>query len=809
MHLRAIILACATLTIATAAFGTSFVVPTDAELVAKSSAIVIGTVEGSFVQENDGTIETTYEIRAERSLKSAVPRGELIRVVSPGGVIGDRGLWVPGSAHFRQGERVLIFLTREAGVWRTTDMTLGKFRFAQSTAGERLLVRDMEDVVGWDHAGQEHRERVRREPGFLRFIGERVSGRPSVESQDYQVQSSAVTLQPSTQSFTPATNATFPPATYTDHVADTPIRWPNMAAGVTFWKRSDQNITGASDGGVSAIQNGLAAWTNDCGSNINLVYGGQRQTASANHDGINMVEYNDPQGRISNSWTGSGTIGITFLSFAGEHTFSGQTWLNITDADVVFQNGYPATHAAFGAAMTHELGHGIGWRHSNQNHLTGGACNSAVEECSTAAIMNSSVNASHGYTLQPWDVNAARSVYPGGTCGPVCSAPVITQQPGSDTITYGTSRTLTVGATGTGPLTYQWFVGESGDTSRPISGATSNSVTVSPTSTTAYWVRVSNGCGTANSSTATIVVIPPSAAGTHIRTDFDGDGRADVFWRNSSTGENSIWFMNGTAVRLSAVVGPVSTEFVPAAFGDFNGDGRSDVYWRSTVTQQAFMWFMNGTGINAVAAPTMPLVYTLGTSGDFDGDGRFDFFWRNQSSGENIIWYMNGASIVNRIIVGPVSSDWTIGASGDFDANGRFDIFWRSNSFLNMVWLTTMTGGQSAYSVVAKEPSYRVIGSGDFNNDGRWDIFWRDPATGADSVFLMNGASASNVILPTVHTSYEVGVIGDFDADGDEDVIWRNSNGGNVIWPMSGGNVAGQVSAPGFVGAAWKMYGLK
>ena len=28
--------------------------------------------------------------------------------------------------------------------------------------------------------------------------------------------------------------------------------------------------------------------------------------------------------------------------------------------------------------------------------------------------------------------------------------------------------------------------------------------------------------------------------------DFNGDGRADILWRNSSTGENYIWLMNGT-----------------------------------------------------------------------------------------------------------------------------------------------------------------------------------------------------------------------------------------------------------------------
>lgn len=510
------------------AMATSFIVPTDEELVAKSNAIMTGTVEGSYVREQNNTIETFYEIRVERAIKGGPKRGELVTIVSPGGVIEEqRGLIVPGAARYEQGEHVLIFLTRdERGRWQTTDLTLGRFQFVTSTAGERLLVRDMENVVGWDRAGRVHHEPVRKEEGFLTFVEQKARRRDATVASDYLVDAATVTLEPSSNT-TPlnvTTNAApFPAATYTDFVNNQPIRWPNMSAGVTFYKRSDQNIANASDGGVSVIQNGLAAWNNDCASLINLVYGGQRATASANHDGVNVVEYNDPQSRISGSWTGAGTVAITFLSFAGSHTFLSQSWLNITDADVVFQNGYTASNSSFATAMTHELGHGIGWRHSNQSHLDGGACNSASEECTSAAIMNSSVSANYNYTLQPWDQHAAESVYPGGTCGPACTPPSITTQPSSQTIDPGASVTLRVTASGTTPLSYQWYVGASGNTSNPIPGATSASYTAQPGATTSYWVRVSNSCGTANSSAATITVrteglAPGTASGLYLVT---------------------------------------------------------------------------------------------------------------------------------------------------------------------------------------------------------------------------------------------------------------------------------------------------
>lgn len=34
--------------------------------------------------------------------------------------------------------------------------------------------------------------------------------------------------------------------------------------------------------------------------------------------------------------------------------------------------------------------------------------------------------------------------------------------------------------------------------------------------------------------------------------DFSGDGRADIFWRDSSSGTNAIWVMNGSSVASGA-----------------------------------------------------------------------------------------------------------------------------------------------------------------------------------------------------------------------------------------------------------------
>ena len=93
---------------------------------------------------------------------------------------------------------------------------------------------------------------------------------------------------------------------------------------------------------------------------------------------------------------------------------------------------------------------------------------------------------------------------------PQPAVPQITSQPKGRTVTSGQSATLTVSATGIGPLTYRWYEGQRRDTSSPVSGATASSYTTPPlTKTTPYWVRVSNGTGAADSDAATITVSAP------------------------------------------------------------------------------------------------------------------------------------------------------------------------------------------------------------------------------------------------------------------------------------------------------------
>jgi hypothetical protein len=98
------------------------------------------------------------------------------------------------------------------------------------------------------------------------------------------------------------------------------------------------------------------------------------------------------------------------------------------------------------------------------------------------------------------------------TVSAACVDPSITTPPASHDILVGASTTLTVVATGTPTLHFQWFEGATGDTSKPRCADSPSFNTCPLTKKTQYWVQVRGTCPgdkRANSNTATIDVKSP------------------------------------------------------------------------------------------------------------------------------------------------------------------------------------------------------------------------------------------------------------------------------------------------------------
>jgi hypothetical protein len=430
--------------------------------------------------------------------------------------------------------------------------------------------------------------------------------------------------------------------------------------------------------------------------------------------------------------------------------------------------------------------------------------NGTINGSATAAAINFTAT-TNPVTLRVKATNAAGcsvTDFKTVTVTVACVPPTISSQPGSVTITAGQSTQLSVTPAGTAPFTYQWYTGTSGNTTSPVGGGTNSTLTVSPGSTTSYWVRVTGCSGnTVNSNTANVTV--NAVLGAAVRRDFNADGRSDVFWRNVATGLNSFWYMNGgTFTGVSVPTVPLPWE--PAVVGDFDGDGKADIFWRNTSTGQTSIWIMNGATYSlAVASTTIAdLNWVPVGSGDFNGDGKADIFWRNASTGVNSIWIMNGIT-VSGLASPTVPAPWAPMLFGDFNGDGKSDVFWRNGATgETSIWIMNGATYTSAVrSITVADLNWLPVRSGDFNGDGRFDILWRNGSTGVDSIWLMNGISTPvTATSPSAPVAWTPRAVGDYNADGKADLFWWNSATGQTsVWIMNGANPS---STPGLLTVA-------
>ena len=117
--------------------------PADVEtLTAASDAVVHAQVASrtSAYGVGGGQIITTVVLRSIETWKGN-PESE-VRLVIPGGEVGEYAQTVSGMASFREGEEVVVFLKRGApGTYALQQMALGKFAVA-----ERRARRERRDV---------------------------------------------------------------------------------------------------------------------------------------------------------------------------------------------------------------------------------------------------------------------------------------------------------------------------------------------------------------------------------------------------------------------------------------------------------------------------------------------------------------------------------------------------------------------------------------------------------------------------------------------------------------------------------------
>jgi pectate lyase len=170
----------------------------------------------------------------------------------------------------------------------------------------------------------------------------------------------------------------------------------------------------------------------------------------------------------------------------------------------------------------------------------------------SAAAGATSVAGSSGLVTLSWRSSTARQVHSLAVFTPALSvptAPAITTHPATQTVNVGTNVTLSVTATGTAPLSYQWFKNAS-----PIGGATGSSLSLPNVQVGAagsYRVSVTNALGSVLSNPAdlTVNIQPPQITTQPISQTVNLDAPAG--FSVAATGTPTLayqWYHNGSLI---------------------------------------------------------------------------------------------------------------------------------------------------------------------------------------------------------------------------------------------------------------------
>ena len=645
--------------LATAASATVFQPTSDRQLVDRSDAVVVATVRDAASHvRTDGYVVTDYRFDVEQTLKGAT--AGTITVSEIGGVAGSRFTFISDAASYAPGERVMVFLKKRSdGTYFTTSMAMGKFSFTRTARGEAVVTRDVSELRD---------DPARLVDGFEDFVR-------AANSEAYKT-----TLTPITAALHPKATATA--AQYcilaTDAFNQTrPIRWEGRETGtppVTFFEHGTQSGVN----GTLGIANGLAAWTNDPNSLIVLTAGGTDSSTAPAAEGRNVIYLGytgaDPPNAVCD-----GAMACTVGSGNGEHTFHGEAFFSIADVDIIVK---PSVNASqFDALITHELGHAIGFRHSNEG-----------TPFDTAAVMATPVNAGFGASLGSWDRDAVDTVYGNG---PACQPPTSVSISGGGSYPSGQTATLIANVTGgNGTFTYAWFEGALNDTSHPV-GTNSNSFTTPPITTTHdYWVRVSNTCGnvTATASVSAQPVGPGCTAASiavqpvSTTVSFGGTAALSVTAGGSSPFSYQ-WYQATSNLDTSHPVGGNSPNFTTPPLT------QATSYWVSVTNGCGFA--KSNVATVSISGQCTPPTFSILPSSATIASGTQTYLIAFATGATSYQWYKGNAGDISN----PVSG---VGPSSDRFINQLyFDLLGRPADTTAIATFNALLAGGATHSDVA------------------------------------------------------------------------------------------------------------
>jgi hypothetical protein len=206
--------------------------------------------------------------------------------------------------------------------------------------------------------------------------------------------------------------------------------------------------------------------------------------------------------------------------------------------------------------------------------------------------------------------------------------------------------------------------------------------------------------------------------------DFNADGQADLLWRHATSGENVVWFLNGVDLIGGTFTTPsalTDVRWKMVGTGDFNLDGGPDILWRHDTSGENVLWYMNGTalagGTFTTPAALADVRWKMAGVGDFNGDGKPDVLWHHTTAGQAVLWYMDGSVLVGGTFTNPnglSDTNWRMVAVADYNGDERPDIVWRHEvSGQVVVWFmdgATLVGGAFTNPSAVPDTNWRLVG---------------------------------------------------------------------------------------------------
>jgi hypothetical protein len=435
-----VIAACVSATTATAA---TYVVPSDDVMIGRSDAVVIARATSSYVPEDpDGGINTFTTFAVEEVLKGEASLMHGFEVREPGGVLVKEDGSVVAKIiadvpRFADGERVLLLLRAvDHGKYAVTELGLGFMKFTEDQTGHQLVTRPLTAGTSWNIDGTAYKEPRRDAQRFVAYIRDIAHGRPA--KPDYVLETETVnsgSLRVGTQSLraAPLAVGTITAYTMVSTAGDENsqgFRWNFPTVGTVNWNRGNAE-TSATNNGSDSMTNAFTQWATGSSASYTLASTNANNTGvcggacgEPNADGVNNVSFEENMTAIGVAayvCNSGGTVAIGGISnTSGTNTISAETFFNTIEGDVSFNQGVNTclgnatlTQGNFNTAMTHELGHTLGIRHSDKTRVDTADCTTIVAyDCSTSAIMKAFLVNGLSGALQAWDQRAIAALYP-------------------------------------------------------------------------------------------------------------------------------------------------------------------------------------------------------------------------------------------------------------------------------------------------------------------------------------------------------------------------------------------------------------